>query len=90
MKKTISLLLGAVLLFGAASLTAFASEPGLADQVEDRLHASIQHEADSPAWVTALEAAKDENTTQLFVVAGLGMDKTTATVSMHERDENGS
>ena len=90
MKNTISLLLIAVLLFGAASLSAFAAEPGLVDQTEDRLHASIQHEADSPAWVTALEAAKDENTTQLFVVAGLGMDKTTATVSMHERDENGS
>ena len=41
MKNTISLLLIAVLLFGAASLSAFAAEPGLADQAEDRLHASI-------------------------------------------------
>jgi len=90
MKKTISLLLIAGLLLSAASLGAFAAEPGLADQIEDQLHASIQHETDSPEWVTALEAAKDENTKQLFVVAGLGMDKTTATISMHERDENGN
>ncbi|MDO4804538.1 MAG: hypothetical protein Q4A32_06945 [Lachnospiraceae bacterium] len=53
------------------------------------LHADIQHEQDSPEWVTNLESAKDENVKQLFVVAGMGMDKTTATVSMHERDENG-
>lgn len=90
MKKTISLLLGSVLFLSAVSLSAWADEPGLADQVEDQLHASIQHESDSPEWVTALEAAQDESTTQLFVVAGLGMDKTTATVSMHERDESGN
>ena len=35
-----------------------------------------------------LPAAQDENTTQLFVVAGIGMDKTTAYVSLHQRDEN--
>ena len=90
MKKTKCLLLITVLQLSAASLSAFAAEPGLADQVEDQLHASIQHETDSPEWVTALEAAKDENAKQLFVVAGLGMDKTTASVSMHERDENGN
>ena len=90
MKKTISLLLVGVFLLSALSLNAWAEEPGLADQVEDRLHASIQHETDSPEWVAALDAAKDENVKQLFVVAGLGMDKTTASVSMHERDENGS
>ena len=28
--------------------------------------------------------------TQLFVVAGLGMDKTTATISMHQRDDAGN
>lgn len=53
------------------------------------LHASIQREADSPDWVTALPVAQNAETTQLFVVAGMGMDKTTATVSMHKRDENG-
>ncbi|WP_155991179.1 hypothetical protein [Oribacterium sp. FC2011] len=54
------------------------------------IHASIQKEQASPEWVTNLPAAKDENTKQLFVVAGMGMDKTTATVSMHERDKDGN
>ena len=90
MKKTISLLVSALFLLSALSLNAWAQEPDLAAQAEDHLHASIQHETDSPEWITALDAAKDENVRQLFVVAGLGMDKTTATVSMHERDENGS
>ena len=90
MKKTIPILLISILLLSASSLGAWAAEPGLADQAEDHLHASIQHETDSPEWITALDAAQDESAAQLFVVAGLGMDKTTATVSMHERDENGS
>ena len=45
---------------------------------------------DSPDWIKALPQAQDENVVQLFVVAGMGMDKTTATISMHERDENGA
>ncbi len=90
MKKMISILLITALLLSAAAMSALAAEPALAEQAEDRLHASIQHETDSPEWVTALEAAQDESTTQLFVIACLGMDKTTATVSMHERDKNGN
>ena len=90
MKKTISILLMAVFLINTVSLSALAAESGLADQAEDHLHASVQRETDSPEWVTTLEAARDKNTKQLFVVAGLGIDKTTATVSMHERDENGT
>ncbi len=90
MKRMIFILLITALLLSAAAMSALAAEPALAEQAEDRLHASIQHETDSPDWVTALEAAQDESTAQLFVVAGLGMDKTTATVSMHERDENGN
>lgn len=57
---------------------------------KEEIHSSIQHKTDSPDWVKALPQAKDENTTQLFIVGGMGMDKTTATVSMHERDENGN
>ena len=56
----------------------------------DGLHASIQPVTDSPDWVKALPAAQDPETKQLFVVTGIGMDKTTASVSMHFRDENGS
>lgn len=55
----------------------------------DGLHASIQPVTDSPEWIVNLPAAQDENTRQLFVVAGMGMDATTATISMHERDEDG-
>ena len=90
MKRMISILLITALFLSAAAMSARAAEPALAEQAEDRLHASIQHETDSPEWVTALEAAQDESTTQLFVVAGLGMEMTTAAVSMHERDENGN
>lgn len=53
------------------------------------LYAAIQREEPSPDWVAALPAARNPDTAQLFVVAGMGMDKTTATVSMHERDGNG-
>jgi L,D-peptidoglycan transpeptidase YkuD (ErfK/YbiS/YcfS/YnhG family) len=89
MKKIIALFLSAVLLLGACAVSA-AAEVGLADQIEDKLHASIQREEDSPEWITALPYAQDESIIQLFVVAGFGTDKTTATVSMHERDENGA
>ena len=57
---------------------------------EEGLHAAVQPVTDSPEWVANLPAAQDENVTQLFVVAALGMDKTTATISMHQRDEDGS
>lgn len=53
----------------------------------ETLYASRQQTADSPAWVAALPAAQDAD--QLFVVAALGMDKTTAYISMHQKDENG-
>ncbi len=39
----------------------------------------------SPEWVTKLDAAKDAK--QLFVVAGY--ERSTAWISMHEKDENG-
>ena len=42
---------------------------------------------ESPAWVANLPAAT--NATQLFVVAGIGMDKTTAFVSMHGKGADG-
>ncbi len=57
---------------------------------ENALRAAAQPVTDSPEWVANLPAAQDENVTQLFVVAALGMDKTTATISMHQRDENGN
>ena len=62
--------------------------PVCRDSVKPALHADIQHEVDSPAWVSALPAAQDAN--QLFIVAALGMDKTTAYISMHQKDETGA
>lgn len=90
MKRMLSLLLMPTLLFGGGVCRAFAEEAGAADQAEDRLHSSIQRVTDSPEWVAALPAAQDEAVAQLFVVAGIGMDKSTASVSMHERDADGS
>ena len=63
-------------------LTALAEAGGL--------HASIQHVAPSPDWVANLPQAQDEDVTQLFVVAGMGMDKTTAYITMHERAADGT
>ena len=63
-----------------------AGEAGQADG----LHAAIQPETDSPDWVANLPAAQDEGTQQLFVVACMGFDRTTATISMHQRSEDGS
>ena len=76
----------------AAGLTVGSTEgtDGLTERREGSLHSSIQHVVDSPEWVVNLESAKDESVKQLFVVAGMGMDKTTATVSMHQRAEDGT
>ena len=50
----------------------------------------VFHRAEaSPEWVAALPEAQDESVNQLFVVAAMGMDLTTATISMHERDADG-
>ena len=103
LKKTIAL--GAVLAMGLACLTACGSNTsqsnetaasasaeaegtGLSAQVTDNLHSSIQHVQSSPDWVKNLPEAQEAE--QLFVVAGMGMDKTTASISMHEKDENGN
>ncbi len=72
----------------AASASAEAEGTGLSAQVTDNLHSSIQHVQDSPDWVKNLPEAQEAE--QLFVVAGMGMDKTTASISMHEKDENGN
>ncbi|MBR1749272.1 MAG: L,D-transpeptidase family protein [Ruminococcus sp.] len=49
------------------------------------LYFTNQEVRESPKWVTDLDATKDAQ--QLIVVAGV--DKTTAYVTMHEKDENG-
>ena len=64
-----------------------SSNGALYDQIEG-LHVNIQHAADSPEWVVNLPAAQEAD--QLFIVAGMGMDKTTAYITMHQKDENGN
>ena len=50
-------------------------------------HVSAQGIENSPQWVKNLPVAQNAN--QLFIVAGLG-EKTTAWISLHERDDNGN
>ena len=91
MKKMLSLIIAGVMLF---AMTAYGAESdgsvaGDAEEVTATLYASAQEAKDSPEWLKALPEAQDESVNQLFIVAGLGMDKTTAMVMLHERDENG-
>ena len=57
------------------------------EKEESGLHADIQYVTESPEWVTNLPAAQEA--TQLFVVAGIAMDRTTAFISMHQKGEDG-
>ena len=86
MKKVFIALLTMALLF--CGMTSFAEETGEGTEMEFDINALQVTE--SPEWVTALPQAMDENVTQLLIVAGMDMDLTTATVSMHERTEDGS
>ncbi len=88
MKKIVSvlLLLGlSISLIGCAGGSA-----GSTQKTSDGLYASTHEITDSPDWVKNMEQAQDENVKQLFVVAGMGEDLTAATISMHERDEEGN
>lgn len=73
-----------------ASSASSALSSSAAKSSSDGLYSSTQPESASPDWLTALDAAKDSNTKQLFIVAGLAADKTAASVSMHERAADGS
>ncbi len=89
-KKIFSLI---VLLTVSLTMSACASAREAAPPLKggaEKLYASELRVQDSPAWVTALSAAQDETVKQLFVVGGMGESLTTASVSLHERDESGS
>ena len=75
---------------GTAAATKAEEGPAGQTQAATELYASVQQEEPSPDWIAALPSAKDEAVTQLFVVAGMGMDATTATVSLHERAADGT
>ena len=79
---TVAFLLSAALIFPAV-LTGCAGQSGaLFSTPRERQSLDAP---DSPAWVTALDEAK--NAKQLFVVAGY--ERSTAWISMHEKDADG-
>ena len=80
MKKTIVAMAAAIMMLFLA-VTAQADSP-------DGLFASDQPVTDSPEWVKMLPEAQES--TQLLVVAGIGMDKTTAYITMHQKDGDGN
>ena len=88
MKKTACLAVAALLLVGAGCAGTKAETAAEGAAATNELHVDIQHVTDSPQWVVELPAARDAR--QLFVVAGMGMELTTATISLHQRDENGN
>lgn len=69
---------------------AVTAEINAEEKESNDLYSSNQSVTDSPAWVMDLPAAKEKETTQLFIVGAIGMDLTTASVSMHEKDEDGN
>lgn len=69
------------------ALALFFAFPALAES-QDGLFASRQQVTDSPDWIASLPAAQDAE--QLFVVAGIGLDRTTAFISMHQKEADGS
>ena len=88
MKTSIAILLALLLTLPALGSAAAADADKERDK--DALPARAQEITPSPEWVKALDAAQDETVKQLIVVAGTGMDKSTATVSMHERGRSGA
>ena len=92
MKRIIPMILACTMVLGT---TAWAetedaeNETVTAAQADDGLFASTHEVTDSPDWLKELPSAQDEAVSQLFIVAGMSTETTTATVSMHERDENG-
>ncbi|MBQ6569068.1 MAG: L,D-transpeptidase family protein [Clostridia bacterium] len=67
-----------------------SNDNSLTATVTTELHAPIQVEQDSPDWIKNLPTAKDESVKQMVVVAAMGEELTTATISMHERAKDGS
>ena len=80
----VCVLLAACLLFTGCS---GSEEEDRQDQTsaEPGLYFTNQEVRESPGWVKKLDAAEDAE--QLIVVAGV--DKSTAYITMHEKDENG-
>ena len=93
-KRSIAFICAAVML--VLTLTGCGkSETSANDKTEPKEQAALfttprerlsQEPQDSPEWVTKLDAAKDAK--QLFIVAGY--ERSTAWISMHEKDADGN
>ena len=59
-------------------------------EAPEELYSSVSRVQESPDWVKALPQAQDEEVTQLFVIGAMGENLTTASITMHERDEDGN
>lgn len=93
-KRVIAIISAAIMLVTALA-SCGKSESSANDKTETKEQTALfstprerlsQEPQDSPEWVTKLDAAK--NAKQLFVVAGY--ERSTAWISMHEKDANGS
>ena len=81
-KKTLVLLLSAAL----CVILLAGCGPEVETQTSDGLYFTKQEVRESPEWVQNLDAAQDAD--QLIVVAGV--DKSTAYITMHEKDKEGN
>ena len=93
-KRVIAIISAAIMLVTALA-SCGKSESSANDKTETKEQTALfstprerlsQEPQDSPEWVTKLDAAK--NAKQLFVVAGY--ERSTAWISMHEKDADGS
>ena len=82
-RKTINLICVLMVLLLSASLVSCKSKT-------DSVYSSTQHVVESPQWVTRLAEEKAGNASQLLVVNAAGTEQTTATISMHEKDKEGT
>ena len=85
MKMMIRVLAVILTVMMAVSVLSGCAKQNTATATPDELYFSVQEVRESPKWVADLEATKDAE--QLIVVAGV--DKTTAYITMHEKDANG-
>ena len=86
MKRTTAIILASIILmFAFSGCTSNQTGKTANDTITSDLYFTKQEIRRSPDWVTKLDAAKECE--QLIVVAGV--DKTTAYVTMHEKNNNG-
>ncbi len=84
-KRTIALILAVILAVSAFAFTGCNQQKSEPQTTADELYFTRQEGRDSPKWVTELDAAEDAE--QMIVIAGV--DKSTAYITMHEKNSDG-